>query len=80
VILAAGTPQILLPWDNAKVFQRNFEAHNAGAVRQLDGLDAPTTMTRGRAAARTGMSEADLRSDQQHSAAHADPTLPTTPS
>jgi membrane-bound lytic murein transglycosylase D len=30
VILAAGTPQILLPWDNATVFKRNFEAHTAG--------------------------------------------------
>ena len=26
VLLAAGTPQILLPWDNAEIFQRNYEA------------------------------------------------------
>jgi membrane-bound lytic murein transglycosylase D len=30
VILAAGTPQILLPWDNATVFKRNFEAYDQG--------------------------------------------------
>ena len=30
VILAAGTRQILLPWDNAIVFQRNFEGHRQG--------------------------------------------------
>ena len=29
-IFAAGTPQILLPWDNARVFQRNLEAKNQG--------------------------------------------------
>lgn len=27
-IFAGGTTQILLPWDNAKVFQRNLEAYN----------------------------------------------------
>jgi membrane-bound lytic murein transglycosylase D len=27
VLIAAGTPQILLPWDNAAVFQRNFDAY-----------------------------------------------------
>jgi membrane-bound lytic murein transglycosylase D len=30
VILAAGTPQILLPWDNATVFKRNFDAYSEG--------------------------------------------------
>ncbi len=39
VILAAGTPQILLPWDNAKVFQRNFEAYTARPVRKLDRVE-----------------------------------------
>ena len=28
VILAAGTPQILLPWDNAEVFQSNLESYS----------------------------------------------------
>ncbi|MFZ3126982.1 MAG: transglycosylase SLT domain-containing protein, partial [Rhodoferax sp.] len=28
VIMAAGTPQILLPWDNAEIFQSNLEAYS----------------------------------------------------
>ncbi|TDF22515.1 lytic transglycosylase, partial [Delftia tsuruhatensis] len=30
VIFAAGTPEILLPWDNAKVFRRNMQAFDEG--------------------------------------------------
>ena len=62
VILAAGTPQILLPWDNAKVFERNFEAYTAGQYASWTAWSAPTTMTVSEAARRVGMSEADLRS------------------
>lgn len=62
VILAAGTPQILLPWDNAKVFQRNFEAYNAGQYASWTAWSAPSTMTVAEAARRVNMSEADLRS------------------
>ena len=40
LILAAGTPQILLPWDNAKVFERNFEAYNQGRPCQRPKLHA----------------------------------------
>ena len=61
VILAAGTPQILLPWDNAAVFQRNFEAYTPGPVRQLDRLDRADHHDVADAAQRVGMSEADLR-------------------
>jgi membrane-bound lytic murein transglycosylase D len=61
VILAAGTPQILLPWDNAKVFQRNFEAHTAGQYASWTAWSAPATMNVTEAARRVGMSEADLR-------------------
>jgi membrane-bound lytic murein transglycosylase D len=32
VILAAGTPQILLPWDNATVFKRNFDAYTRAST------------------------------------------------
>ena len=32
VILAAGTPHILLPWDNASVFERNLQAHSGRAL------------------------------------------------
>ncbi|MDB5882267.1 MAG: peptidoglycan lytic transglycosylase, Glycoside Hydrolase Family 23-like protein [Ramlibacter sp.] len=61
VILAAGTPQILLPWDNATVFQRNFEAYTAGQYASWTAWSAPATMSVADAARRIGMSEADLR-------------------
>ncbi|MEP6790379.1 MAG: LysM peptidoglycan-binding domain-containing protein, partial [Ramlibacter sp.] len=62
VILAAGTPQILLPWDNATIFQRNFEAYTAGQYASWTAWSAPTTMSVPEAAKRVGMSESDLRS------------------
>ena len=61
VILAAGTPEILLPWDNAKVFQRNFDAHNAGQYASWTAWSAPSTMSVTEAARRVGMNESDLR-------------------
>jgi membrane-bound lytic murein transglycosylase D len=62
VILAAGTPEILLPWDNAKVFERNFEAYTAGQYASWTAWSAPSTMSVPEAARRVGMSEGDLRS------------------
>lgn len=62
VILAAGTPQILLPWDNALVFQRNFDAYSQGQYASWTAWTAPSTMNAFEAARHTGMSEADLRS------------------
>jgi membrane-bound lytic murein transglycosylase D len=62
VILAAGTPQILLPWDNANVFRRNFDAHTAGQYASWTAWSAPATMSVAEAARRVGMNEADLRS------------------
>jgi membrane-bound lytic murein transglycosylase D len=61
VIIAAGTPQILLPWDNATVFQRNFEAYSQGQYASWTAWTAPATLSTSEAARRTGMSEADLR-------------------
>lgn len=61
VILAAGTPQILLPWDNATVFQRNFQAYSEGQYASWTAWTAPATMTAADAARRVGMSEADFR-------------------
>ena len=61
-IFAAGTTQILLPWDNAKVFQRNLAAYNDGQYASWTVWIAPSTMTVASAAQRVGMSEADLRS------------------
>jgi membrane-bound lytic murein transglycosylase D len=61
VILAAGTPQILLPWDNATVFQQNLEATTAGRLASWTAWIAPTTMKPADAARQVGMSEADFR-------------------
>jgi membrane-bound lytic murein transglycosylase D len=62
VILAAGTPQILLPWDNATVFKRNFDAHSEGKFATWTAWSAPATMSASEAARRVGMNENDLRS------------------
>lgn len=62
VILASGTPQILLPWDNALVFQRNFDAHAQGQYASWTAWTAPRTMKPSEAAEQTGMAEAELRS------------------
>ncbi|RYF73256.1 MAG: LysM peptidoglycan-binding domain-containing protein, partial [Comamonadaceae bacterium] len=61
VLLAAGTPQILLPWDNAAVFQRNFDAYTQGQYASWTAWTLPNTMTVSDAAQRAGMSESDLR-------------------
>jgi membrane-bound lytic murein transglycosylase D len=60
VILAAGTPQILLPWDNATLFQRNLEAYG-GRLASWTVWVAPATMKVADAAKRASMSEAELR-------------------
>ncbi|WP_137894931.1 transglycosylase SLT domain-containing protein [Ramlibacter sp. 2FC] len=62
VILAAGTPQILLPWDNAAIFQRNLEAHSSHRLASWTAWVAPTTMKAAEAARRVGMDEDELRS------------------
>ncbi|MDQ0016722.1 membrane-bound lytic murein transglycosylase D [Variovorax boronicumulans] len=61
VLIAAGTPQILLPWDNAAVFQRNFDAYSQGQYASWTAWVVPNTMTVADAAQRSGMSESDLR-------------------
>ena len=61
VILAAGTPQILLPWDNATVFKRNFDAYNEGKFATWTAWSAPATMSVAEAARRVGMQEGELR-------------------
>lgn len=62
VILAAGTSQILLPWDNATVFKRNFEAYSEGKYASWTAWTAPSTMSVMEAARRHGMNEGELRS------------------
>ncbi len=61
VILAAGTPQILLPWDNAAVFERNLLGYGAGRLASWTVWIVPMTMQPRQAALRIGMSEAELR-------------------
>ena len=61
VIMAAGTPQVLLPWDNAEVFQSNLESYGGGRLASWTVWVAPTTMRPADAAKRVGMSEADFR-------------------
>jgi membrane-bound lytic murein transglycosylase D len=65
VLLAAGTPQILLPWDNAERFQSNMEAYTGGRLSNWTAWIAPTTLKVAEAAKRVGMSEDDLRSINQ---------------
>jgi membrane-bound lytic murein transglycosylase D len=62
VIFAAGTPQILLPWDNAKVFQRNLQAYDEGQYASWTVWTVPRTLSVSDAAQRVGMSESSLRS------------------
>jgi membrane-bound lytic murein transglycosylase D len=61
VLLAAGTPQILLPWDNAEIFQRNYEAFAGGQLATWTAWIAPSTMKVAEAARRAGLSEDELR-------------------
>jgi membrane-bound lytic murein transglycosylase D len=61
VILAAGMPQILLPWDNAAVFQAALEAHGSMRMASWTVWVAPSTLKPSDAAKRVGMSEAELR-------------------
>ncbi|MBC7916777.1 MAG: transglycosylase SLT domain-containing protein [Rhodoferax sp.] len=61
VILAAGTPQILLPWDNAEVFQTNLESYSGGRLASWTVWVAPATMRTAEAAKRVGMSESEFR-------------------
>ncbi len=60
VVMAAGTPNILLPWDNAVVFQQNLQTFS-GPLASWTAWVVPTTMTAAQAAARVGMSESELR-------------------
>lgn len=62
VIMAAGTPQILLPWDNAGIFQNNLEAYAGGQLASWTVWVAPATLKTSEVAQRVGMSESELRS------------------
>ena len=62
VILAAGTPQILLPWDNATIFERNLQDHANRPLSTWTAWQAPRTMKPEEAANQLDMSVALLRS------------------
>jgi membrane-bound lytic murein transglycosylase D len=60
VILAAGTPQVLLPYDNANEFVHRLEVHR-GQLATWTAWVAPRTLKPADAARQVGMSEATLR-------------------
>ena len=61
VLLAGGTPHILLPWDSAEIFQRN-KATYEGRLASWTVWVAPKNMKVPEAAKKVGMSEEELRS------------------
>ena len=61
VILAAGTPQVLLPYDNATLFVKNLRTHNAPLATWTAWV-APATLKPADVARQVGMSEEQLRS------------------
>jgi len=60
VILAAGTPQLLLPYDNAAQFVRSIGEHR-GPLATWTAWVAPRTLRPADAARQVGMTEAQLR-------------------
>ena len=60
VILAAGTPQVLLPYDNANLFVRRLATHK-GPLATWTAWVAPKTLHPSAAAREVGMSESSLR-------------------
>ncbi len=61
VILAAGTPQILLPWDSADVFMQNLDRFAGSRLATWTVWVAPGTLRVADAAKQAGMTEAQLR-------------------
>ncbi|MFM7025037.1 MAG: transglycosylase SLT domain-containing protein [Limnohabitans sp.] len=62
VILAAGTPQILLPWDNAATFERNLQTHAHRQLATWTAWTTPKTMKLDEAAHQVDMPATLLRS------------------
>lgn len=60
VLLAKGTPQILLPWENAEIFKQNFDNHGKKLASWTVWV-APQTMKVQDAAKRVGMSAEEFR-------------------
>jgi membrane-bound lytic murein transglycosylase D len=64
VILASGTPQVLLPYDNASNFIKAVEKHR-GPLATWTAWVAPKTMKTALVAQQVGMDEDDLRAVNQ---------------
>ena len=62
VILAAGTPHILLPWDNATVFETNLQSRPERRLSSWTAWQAPRTMGAEEVAKLVGMTAEQLRS------------------
>jgi membrane-bound lytic murein transglycosylase D len=60
VILAAGTPQVLLPYDNANLFVKSLPQHR-GPLASWTAWVVPKTMRPADAARQAGMGEVQLR-------------------
>jgi membrane-bound lytic murein transglycosylase D len=60
IIMAAGTPQILLPWEKAAVFQRNVQFH-VGPLASWTAWAVPSHMRTSDIAKKFGIQEQDLR-------------------
>ena len=61
LILAAGQPYILLPWDNAEVFQNNLQGFAGARLASWTVWVVPQTMSVAAASKRAGMGERQLR-------------------
>jgi len=62
VLLAAGTPQILLPWDNAEIFQKNYDNFTGSKLASWTAWIAPKTLKVSDAAKQLGIKEEELKS------------------
>jgi len=60
VIMAAGTPEILLPWDNALQFSQRLQAYN-GPTASWTAWRVPRNMTVAEAARQLGWNARELR-------------------
>ncbi len=65
VILAAGTPEILLPWDNADRFLRRLDEHANKPLASWTAWLVPKTMKVSDASKQVNMAEAELRTVNQ---------------
>ncbi len=64
VVLAAATPTILLPWDNAAIFKTNLASYD-GPLASWTTWTVPSTMTASQAASQLRWNEGSLRSVNQ---------------